>query len=349
MADKTILELSNAVIQLNDQFSLINSLVPTFDPEVDIHEFITRFETSTATLTDVQRSKVLLKSFPTGRCKPWFLEKLKPGIDEGKTWPDLKRMLIERFSNLEDKERHLRRIKELKFDPESNQKLLEFTEDLVYSFKKAYREFSESECVKFIKASYPQNLVAKLNLYPGFSEASTVDKIYLAAKQFDLSGIDISSNKAKSKEYSELIDVIKVLVQEQKTSKDAIVAALQTRTNHDRYSRSNLSGRDRTPDRSTSPYQRPTSPSAAKDRDQSKLSRSPRGNQDRQSRSETRTRGFEQRSNSPVRPINNNDQVKAAFDEKSYFEDFGKPTRPCRHCGYLHWERHCPVNQKLFQ
>lgn len=226
-------DMSRCLDQFCTQMSMNNVAVPKHDSCKDIFEFIAEYESATSTLNEDQRRLLLVKAFPVGRSKIWFESELKSLIDEKKPWSTIKTKIIERFSDVEDRDRHLVRLRELKFDPDSNQRLLDFIEDLAYSHKKAYPDLnsnSEEPCVRFIKASIPKSLKASLDMMSDYQSAKNVSQLSKAIKRFDSSRVgsssSTSSNKLDSNEVMKMFSQIMKGVKE--STEKAVVSAIRS-------------------------------------------------------------------------------------------------------------------------
>lgn len=161
--------------------SVTSIAVPRFDSYSDAYD---QFERVTSSLTDDQKLLVLPKAFPVDCHRSWYGTELAPLIKANKTW--VKSKITERFSatGLEDK--HFSRLKELKFDPESDQSLLSYVEDILYSYRRAYPNEQDISALKYIRLSLPPSLRAKLNLYADFKNAQDINTLKAAIKDYDL-------------------------------------------------------------------------------------------------------------------------------------------------------------------
>lgn len=207
---------SKSMTQLCTSHLLANIKIPRFDAHRNVFEFIAEFESVTASLGDEQSLPLLSKAFPVGCYRPWYETKLKPIIDGGSTWAATKKIIIERFSATADQDRHLRRALEMKFDPDGHQKLLDFIEELAYSYSKSNRDGDSSNAmlVRFIKAAIPDSLHPILNNYAAFKDAKDEDMLKEAAKQYDLIKLAVPSRTTADGIKKELTDIVKDLMKD---------------------------------------------------------------------------------------------------------------------------------------
>ena len=111
-------DVTRSIDQLFGQLSISNITVPRVDAYKDIFEFLNEFETVSATLSDEQQLRILVKAFPPGRLRAWFERELKPLIVTGSPWSTVKTKIISYYSDKEDRDRHFSRLQGLKFKPE---------------------------------------------------------------------------------------------------------------------------------------------------------------------------------------------------------------------------------------
>lgn len=351
-------DITKSVDQLCHQLSLANIVVPRFDDNRNVFDFLAEFESVTTIVPDEVKALLLRKAFPLDETKAWFKTTLEPAIKEGKPFVDLKKLIIERFSDLGDRDRHFKKLKEAKFDEKSNRRLLDFVEDLIYSYRKAHGDkFDEESCVKFIKASLPNQLVPKLNLIQGFKSSISVSTLVSAIKEFDSSFRNAEINSDAKIPTTELMDLLKQLIKKSDATQ-AVVAALQLKV-EDKLDRPTR--RDDYPNAGSSQTRldnRERSPSWDRKRQFSpRRQRSPDGRQyderNNNRRQERRYSPIPSRDKSPRRspsPVRNFNQRGSSTqtNEDEVFERYcnrhGKPTRPCKICKGMHWDKHCPIH-----
>lgn len=343
----TFFDVSRSVDQLCTQLSLSNVNVPKFNGS-EIFDFIAEYELATTTLTDEQKLILLAKAFPTSRYKSWFEDELKPLIERKSSWANVKKKLIERFSDTEDNDRHLIRLRELKFNPETGQRLLDFVEDLIYSHKKAYPEVSDPKyAIRFVKASIPSSLKSALGVLPDFKDATTFEMLKKAARQYDSTRAQESSPKASdrvaSNELAQILkEIMKGIQKEGEATRGAFMAAFKpsVTTSPDRKRYEDSKHRDPSPHgsyRYSNHHRRSPSPGYKR------RSPSPHG----YPRDYKQNRRKEE-SNESVDKITDksgpfsNDVTGEAYNSEVYFKRFGRPPKPCGHCNSWHWNRHCP-------
>ena len=365
MDQTSFAEISKSVDQLFNHLSIANINVPRFDATKDVFDFLAEFEATTSIINDDQRPKLLLKAFPFDRTKAWFECELKPAIIAGKSWDSIKKKIIQRFSDTEDRDRHFVKLREAKFNPDSGQRLLDYIEDLIYSYKKAHSSgYSEEACLKFIKATIPQRLIPTLNLISDFRKATKLEDLISGVKQFDSSyrNADMFSSGQKL-DNSEMHKLLKELLKRSEATQ-SVVASLQVKFDeHKSSDRSKFTGNGSNEDsRYSRSRERPQSPSRWNDQCASgSYNRSPdrfwrRGSspnryRDRNgspSRYGTRSSLQYNRDRSPTPEYQHTarSNENKAFDDRVYYNKFGKPPHPCEDCGGLHWKRHCPIHLK---
>ena len=235
ISDTTILQdVSKSVDQLCSQLTLSNIMVPKFSSSKDVFDFIIEYEAATATVSDDQKGILLSKSFPPGHQRAWFETELAPLIKSRSPWLEQKMKIINRFSETAEKERHFIRLREMKFNPEGEQKLLDFIEDIIFSYNKAYPNSPDvASQVQFVKASIPGELRSTLTMIAGYREAKTLDDLKKAIRQFDYSKSSTSSSKCPERlNVSELTSMLKEVMLDIKkqgeNTQKAIIAALDT-------------------------------------------------------------------------------------------------------------------------
>ena len=204
--------------------SVSNINVPRFDAYTDVHDFMSDFERITAALTADQKLLVLPKSFPANCYRSWYNTELAPLIKGQTPWVQVKNKILTRFSSLGAEDKHFSRLRELKYDPEGSQSLLGYIEDILYSYERAYPDDGVDKKLKYIKLSLPPSLKAKLNLYQDFKNASSIDMLKSAAKDYDAAR-DLSPKRTKGNESTEeLTNLIRELMANVKKENQAIRA-----------------------------------------------------------------------------------------------------------------------------
>lgn len=237
-------ELSKSFGQLCSQFSLSNTKVPTFDSSTDVFEFLRQFEVTTIGLEDYQKLDLLTKVFTASQYRSWYETKLAPKIKAREAWDVVRQTIIKRFSDSEERDRYFTKIRDLKYDPNTGQKLQDFIEDMIYSLKKAFQTIDSPLTVKYIKASIPPEARAAMRPYAEFRDAQTPEDLSTAAKLYDLAKVS-TNNSANSNSTKELASVIQELVKEIKKDNEdtrkAIVSVFKS--NVSQVSRANDGGR----------------------------------------------------------------------------------------------------------
>lgn len=351
-ADKSIFDdMSRSVSRICDQMSLVNVNVPRFSSFKDVFDFLTEFETITSTHSDEQKLVLLTKAFPPGKHRAWFETELKPLIKEQKPWKDVKDVVIKRFSETENRDRHFLRLRELKFNPNGDQRLLDFVEDILYSYKKAYPQDTDQESkIRYVKASIPTSIKPSLSMIPEYQNAKTEDELKKGIKSYDVAQGNVSILKADDRiGISELASVLKEMMNgiknEGEATRKTIVAALNTERPSSSYHHKDENYR-----RKEGQYRQDTRSPNRNDyhgHNRSPRTTSPNYRDNRQN--SPRRREYQSAKQDSEVPIQVKDKNKSEnsrqndriYDENSYFERFGKPPTPCGDCGFWHWNRHC--------
>lgn len=345
--DQTMFQdMSRSVNQLCTHISLSNINVPRYSSSTDVFDFLAEFENITSTHSDEQRLVLLTKAFPPGKHRPWFESELLPLIKSQASWKDVKDKVIKRFSDTEDRDRHFIRLRELKYNPSSDQRLLDFVEELLYSYKKAFPgELNPESRIRYIKAAIPSQLKPSLSMISEYQNAKTEEELKRGVKQYDVTRGGASDQRADNRiGISELATVLKDMMSgirsEGEATRKTIIAALNTekpiyQPREHQYQRDTRSPR----------RQGYSSPN----RNQRAYSPMNRDNQPTSPR-----KYYNNHDNKPVmKPIDHEKEKdrpgsprpgEEAFSSHVYFSRFGKPPTPCGECGYWHWNRHCIKN-----
>lgn len=234
-ANQTMIQdVTRSVDQLCTQLSMSNIVVPRINAYNDVFEFISEFELVTATLPEEHRFKLLVKAFPPGRLLAWFEGSLKPEIEKSVPWTTIKNKIIERYSDTEDRDRHFKRLQEMRFNPKGTQKLYDYVEDLCYSLNKAMPTGIDDETkIKYIKANLPSEVKPTLSLVNDYNFPKDMDEFMRGIRQHDILKPSYSSEAQGEKvNTSELVSVLKDLVKGVKQEGEAtrnVVAALQAK------------------------------------------------------------------------------------------------------------------------
>lgn len=339
-----IQDVSRSVDQLCNQMSINNIVVPRFNPFTDVFDFLSEFEVATTALSEGQKLTLLAKSFPQGHHREWYETELVPLMKGDASWASVKKKVIERFSDTEDRDRHFLKLRELKYNPDSGHRLLDFVENIAYSYKKAYPAgIDEEACIRYIKAAIPASLRSTLSMISGYSEATNLGMLKKAIKQYDSSRVSGSGSRNESQAgNAELVSLLKEMIsnikREGEVTRTAMVAAIKA-TNDGGY-RSNQYGENRPARNSYSPRRqdyrgspRGQSPNIRDTRGQSPR----RHNYGNQVLKEPESKGTGEQPNKQVIPK----PLGEAFNSEAYYAKFGKPPNQCNECGYWHWNRHC--------
>ena len=345
-----LLDMTKSASQWYSQMSMANVIVPKFSSTKDVYDFVTEYEDATSALAEEYRSKLLYKAFPPGDHRSWFEIELKPIIESGSEWSRIRSAIIDRFSIQGDRARHFTRLRDLKYNPDSSRMLLDFVDDMLYSYRRAYKNDQDDEsCIAFIKSSLPQTVQGILSANPDYRDAKDIATLKQAAKQYDISKRTNEGLSTSRQVTNELTSMVKELVtslrkeleqnqrdtkKELESTKSAIMAVM--RSNQQERDQPN---RERQVQRSTYESRRSPSPSF------SRRSPSPGAYERRYPPAIKFAPKNEPQGRSERPKVNEDpkDATRQAFNSKSYFELFGMPPSPCSLCneGSWHWSKHC--------
>ena len=178
-------QVTESVDRLVNHLSVNNIQPPRFDAFKDVHDFLVQFEKITLALDDAQKLLVLPKAFPVDCHRSWYETELLPLIESEPSWPSVKKAIVSRFSSSDEQDKHFARLRDLKYDPDSNKSLLSYIEDVIYSYKRAHPNDSVINTIKYVKASVSPAIKSKLNLYVDFKNADSFEMLKSAAKDSD--------------------------------------------------------------------------------------------------------------------------------------------------------------------
>ncbi|CAA2976866.1 Hypothetical predicted protein [Olea europaea subsp. europaea] len=376
-------ELSKSVDQLCLTLSMSNLTVPRIDKFDNVFTFINEFELATATLPEDCRIKLLVKAFPPGRYSSWYDRNIKPIAGVAGAWKAIKKNIIKRYSDTEDRDRQFLRLQSMKFVENGSEKLFDYVEDLVFTLSLAFPDQKDDDTkIRYVKAHLPPSVQVSLRQISEYNNASYMDDFMKGIRQYDklkLGGQKTDEQGAKVST-AELVTLLKELSkgikQEQEATRNVVAALRPSRNSSPGRSNSSTSNQSRSDHvnrpRSISPFassshQRGPSPKRSPVEGNScqnpecqaranksnhlanqgyRESKTPPPNQPRSS-SPKRKQGC---SNCCPQPSSSGScqhqqlpaQDRPVFDEKVYFDKFGVPLRPCKHCGCNHWDKHCP-------
>jgi hypothetical protein len=237
-------DISRSVDQLCAQMSMSSLKISPMNTFSDVTDFITEFELVTTGLTEDQKIPLLAKAFPPGRYRSWYETDLKPILKSGCSWRTAKRTILDRFSDTELQDHHIAKLKDLKFDPDGRQSLLEFVDDMAYSYQKALPDSRDPETlVRLVKASLPNQVRANLNIYQDFRDSKTIEGLKKAAKQYDTSRV--KSTKLRPADTGALLNLTKAIQslvegvkKDNEATREAIVAAFNSQMDRQNRARS---------------------------------------------------------------------------------------------------------------
>lgn len=375
-------EMTRCLGQLCNQVSLSSIKVPRFDSFSDVFEFLTEFELITTGLESEQKALLLTKAFPVGCNRSWYETDLKPLIQNKARWSEIREFIVRRFSDDGEQDRHFTKVKDISFDPEGDKSLLNFIEDLLYSFKRAFGDLSEDFAVKYIKASIPKTMRPLLNSYAEFRDAKTVEMIKQAAKRYDFtkgSSTKSSSSREATRELAGMLqEIVKSIKRDNEDTRKAVATAFKAfesnqardRTSrppspstsyfrpnpsreHERYDQTSVTvpghryKRSASPRREESQWDRRRSPQRY-DRNLSSNRPGSPGYGRLVSPGRSDNRPYNSVADRPPTPgvrdteENKNNESEEVINSDMYYARFGKPPTPCSQCKAMHWNKHCP-------
>jgi len=132
-------DMSRSIENLCNQLPLINLSIPRIEQTADVLDFIREFESATVTLSNEQIVKMLSKSFPSGKHLVWYKNMLTKLESEGLAlnWPNIKKQIMCRYSNIDERDRQFKHLSTLKFVDKSGNKFYDFVEDMLFPFNQA--------------------------------------------------------------------------------------------------------------------------------------------------------------------------------------------------------------------
>lgn len=356
-----------------------NVNVPRFDLFSDVLDFIAEFERLTAGFSDEQCLILLSKAFPINCHRAWFETELAPLIKQPKPWAFVKEIVIRRFGDTDSKDRHFKKIRELRYDPESGKGLLDFVEEMLYSYSKAYPGIeAQQSAVSYVKACLPMEVKFQLNFYGEFRAANNENTLKMIAKQYDQSRGYISKpgpSREMTREFTNALqEIVTSLKKEMSDTKQVCMAAIKQQNEQfsSSYSRPDRQNRGyqpkdevqnnrphsprndnwvdrRTPPpgslyqysyRGRSPQQNRVIPKGQPNSYPRYRSPSPRRGNYNYLRNQADSQPEEDLDSADVIGERNIDKI---FDCDKYIAKFSKPPTACD-CGCWHWRKHCPMN-----
>lgn len=371
--------VTRSMDSLRTQISISGLKIPRFDSFNNVFEFLTEYELITTGLDDKQKILLLAKAFPPGCHRSYYESDLAPLAKINVTWSHAKDMIVKRFADSDDRSRHLVKLREISYDPESSSSLLDYVEDVFLLYKKAYpKDIAESTAVDYVKAAIPKSIRQQLNMYHGYREANSEEELKKAVKQYDIMRVSAPKSSASRELTRDITEIIQGAIRDMRKeiseSQKGVVAALKLQ--EEKIEQVNRM-RFRSPEkptynaygtsRSSSPIQRSgpsRPPSPGYYRQDYRQQNGDRYNQlrnvdvsyGRRSPTHHAQEGYNRPyvrvpqniaqppTEMPVQQ--NQDVAHDLFDSRRYQEQFGKPPRACSFCGLQHWDKHCPYNLK---
>lgn len=214
-------DASISVEQLVAYMATNGVVVPRIDHYKDIFTFVNEFDMSTRTLPDNQKLALLVKAFPPGRLYQWYETKIKPLIGV-ETWDNIKKKIIQRYSETEDRDRHMKRINTLKFEANGSQKLFDYVEDFLYSFQLAMPKADEETQIRYLKSKLPSAVFPILLTISNYSTALTIEDFMTVCRRYDTlreEGRGSETGSDEKIQVREMMSELKKLIEENKQQK----------------------------------------------------------------------------------------------------------------------------------
>lgn len=327
--------------------AIVNTPVPRYVAGSDIYDFLAEYEMATAGFDEDTRKGLLTKAFPPGQLHLWFEKRIEPLLNSS-SYKELRKKIINRFATSVDTDRHFIKFREMKFNPETGQKLYDFVEALFFTYEATYKgNYDVAHCISSLKAAIPAAIKSTLNLMPEYCSANTIDDFLTAIQKYDqnLAGPKLHSPNDKLT-MNEMATLMRQMYQDMANMRKEVVALSATRAEDYNRERRNSdterkSRRQEYRKHSPNNYRRKDSP---RDRSQS---RSPRRRtpENRSSRDVNDNRDYyKPKSLEQDQAQSKPQEGERAFDDEDYFRRFKKPPTPCTNCNLWHWMRHCPIN-----
>lgn len=379
MTEATLAKLAESINQY--AASAVTSLVvPEFSgaPNEDVKEFMSRFKTSTITLSDEMKCLALAKSL-TGSAKIWAKENLKADMLTC-NWKAIKKALKQRFADLDSDLKHLEKLSKLKFEPDETT-LISYLEKFALYYKSAHKEAKDCDIVRALKLNLPRNVVKGLNmLNDEWVNFQDIKQLYTLARRvedkilaYEARDEPITATRAEDitkmlVEMRKAIDANKEAKEDLNKSTEKLAAVTEGRNPRNAYARAYQQG----PGNSTSRYDQPlrhcdhrgpriqnefqnfgrVPPNRFRSRNadghNSRPVRQPRvpGNSwAAQNGPPAKLRAVEPAKVTPAiaDKTHVNQEPRAPSDPliQRYVEKYGEPPSPCHHCGGHHFNRHC--------
>lgn len=222
-------DVSKSIDQLVGQLTFGNISVPRLDRYKDVFEFINEFETVTATLSNEQQLRILIKAFPPGRLRAWYDREIKSHVANNSPWATVKAKIISYYSDKEDQDRYFSRLHSMKFDPEGHEKLFVFVEDLLYVFGKAFNQVDSNDVkIRYVKSVLPPSVSQSLSQNSNFANPTDMTQFLKAIRQYDTSRAHETIGQSDNKHVNtaELVKIIKDLVKQESEKSTKIIAAM---------------------------------------------------------------------------------------------------------------------------
>lgn len=229
MDPTNIIDLSRSVEQICTTLSMNNVTVPRIDKFTDVFAFINEFELATATLPEDCRFKMLVKAFPPGRYHSWYEKEITPLLHRNGPWSAIKEKIISRYSDTESKDRHFRRLHDLKFVDNGKEKLYDHIEEFIFLLGVVFPQQTDDETkIRYIKSRLPPEIQSSLRQIYEYNHATTLDDLLKGAREYDRLkfGQDPVPDKGGPINTSELVSVLKELVKGVKQGEEATRSAL---------------------------------------------------------------------------------------------------------------------------
>lgn len=371
--DRRMADLMNTTLQkLGESIShqsavSINTIqVPEFNgyPNEDIHDFLKKFKLQTLTLSDKYRCQTLVRSLK-GSASTWAKTNIKGLINIG-DWKGIKSALINRYEPLDKQIRYRQKLSELKFDDKTFT-ISAYVETYIATHLKAFPNQSDNDAIQSLRWNLPDHIIKGLNqMDDGWVKYETIPKLYDLTQRYERNILpfepsqETESNSLNAETLKKLLtefkESISSTIQKKAEDNEQNSKQLALITNHrpsrpvneDKY-------RYQVPKHHQSNYNQ----RAANGRNYNQ-----RQNYGKNYRNyNANYKPAYQRPNFPTKRTNNYQptrQVKIEANTQSgnrstraqeefhdparaYYEKFGKPPGPCKHCQGNHLNRHCPL------
>lgn len=337
MTDDSILKLGESI----DKYaaSAISTVpIPQFKglPNEDIHEFLSQFKLATIMFTDEVRCLAIYKAL-AGSAHTWAKENIKVLIKDG-NWKAIKKLLIERFSGLDQQLRYQKKLLKMNFDS-SKSSLLSYIEEFVCVYRKAHTQAKDCDIIKSLSLNLPPQIIKHLNLLSDlWTSLDDLKQIYTLVRRLEEKILPYEDAEAK-RDKANLADV-KMMLKELQESQKKLLEAQNSPKKDSSVEAVAAIGKispPKQPNERVTPYGQQNSGSYRPNRGRY------RGyyngnNFGRQVVPQSQFKPMLPNSDEPSKnKTQKHEELKAAYEAIH-----GKIPGPCYHCGGDHFNVHCP-------